>query len=166
MLRQHIGKGSSRTDLVCWNSASREERSGKSVRLQFCGIVPDEAGWNDVNFLVSELLRDEFNPKNIVRLEFWAQPDVDEENDRVEAEIFTSGAARLHAIRAKPKRYRPPNMDRPKTTTGTGEVVQFSVGEDFGDLDEKDRALLARFNRLPLQRRIRFWQEHIAPHFK
>lgn len=160
MRRQHVRKGSSRTDLVCWNSASREERPGRSVRLQFDGIIPDDAGWNDVNFLLSELLRDEFNPKNIIRLEFWAQPDRDECNDRVEVEVFTNGPARLHKIRTTPK--------RPKAATGTGKVVKFSKSgcDPLGGLDGKDRKLLVRFNRLPLHRRIRFWQKHIARHFK
>lgn len=158
MLRQHIRKGSSRTDLVCWSSTTGEERSGKSVRLQIDGIIPDEAGWNDVNFLLSELLRDEFNPKNIVRLEFWAQPDMDEANDTVEVEVFTNGTARLHRIRTTPKRL--------KAATEPSGVVQFTTAEPFADLNKEGRALLARFNRLPLQRRIRFWQKHIAPHFK
>jgi len=157
MLRKHIRKGSSRTDLGCWDSPT--QRSGKSVRLQFDGIIPDEAGWNDVNFVLSELLRDEFNPKNIVRLEFWAQPDRDECNDRVEVEVFTNGTARLHRIRTKPK--------RPEPATQPSGVIQFVVAtERFPDLNKEDRELLARFDRLPLQRRIRFWQKHIARHFR
>ena len=158
MPRQHIRKGSSWTDLVCWSSASKEERSGKSVRLRFCGIIPGEAGWNDVNFLLSELLRGEFDPKNIVRLEFWAQPDVDEENDRVEVEVFTNATARLHRIRSTPRRLR--------AATEPSGTVPFTVVEPFEDLSKEDREFLARFNRLPLQRRIRFWEEHIARHFR
>jgi hypothetical protein len=142
---------------VCWNGASREQLSGKSFRLQFDGIIPDEAGWNDVNFLLSELLRDEFNPKNIVRLVFWAQPDMDEANDRVEVDVFTNGTARFHKIRTP--------QGRLKAAPQTSEVVQFTVVEPFEDLKKEDREMLVRFNRLPLQRRIRFWQQHIAPHF-
>jgi hypothetical protein len=126
--------------------------------LQLDGIIPDEAGWNDVNFVLSELLRVKFNAKNIVRLEFWAQPDVDEANDRVEVEIFADGHARLHRIRTTSK--------RPKVATKPGEVVQFTVTEPFADLNKEDKELLVHFNRLPLQRRIRIWQQHIASHFK
>lgn len=143
---------------MCWNSASGEEQAGKSVRLQFDGIIPDEAGWNDVNFLLSELLRDEFNPKNIGRLQFRGQPDMDEANDRVEVEVFTNGTARLHRIRTTPNRL--------KAATKPSEVVQFGVAEPFADLNKEDRELLARFNRLSLQRRIYFWQKYIARHFR
>ena len=132
------------------------------VRLVWEGGPPSEKEWNDANFFLAETLRDHYDPRNIIRMEFRALPNTEDEYE-VTVEAVTSSRTRLHGVR-RPKQKKP-TLPR-QHTSEKPEPVRFCLDPIGYDLPSDDKEILVRFNRMPLDKRIRFWQKHVAPFCK
>jgi hypothetical protein len=141
-----------------------DAKSGLDAMVKFeCVDGPPWAeAWSNINFLLSETLRSQFDPENIVKLECRAIPDTEAEYS-ITASVLTKPSVRLHQVRKEPKG-RKPISGRLKKETVVVNVEEFRT--DNTGLDGRDRRLLSSFNKLNLQERIYFWQEYIAPHFR
>jgi hypothetical protein len=132
------------------------------VRFECMDGPPWPEAWSNINFLLSETLRSQFEPKNIVKLECRAIPETEAEYS-LTASVLTKASARLHHVRQEPKG-RKPNSDNRKKEPVVVNVEEFRV--DNTGLDEQDRRLLSSFNNLSLKERINFWKKYIAPYFR
>ncbi|HEY4739235.1 MAG TPA: hypothetical protein VIH76_01425 [Candidatus Acidoferrales bacterium] len=118
--------------------------------------------WGNVNFILAETLRAQYEVKNIVRLEFRGIPDTAGECS-ITAEILAKNPVRLNPVRKILK------ARKPATRQSAKETVPFVIDDlldRFPGLDERDKKMLSAFNTLPLPRRIYFWQKFIAPYFQ
>ena len=130
------------------------------VTVEWIGGPPSGTEWSDVQFILAETLRNKFDPRKIVKLEFRGIPDTENEYD-IRCEILCRAPVRLFQPRFS---FKSMKTKKPQPSTG---VVKFTVSSATGpDLPELDAALRAKFNRLPLPRRIHLWQKYIASHFK
>ena len=125
-------------------------------------LSPRSADWNNVNFLLAEALRDKYDPVNIIHLEFRAIPETEHEY-RINVEVIVPPPVQFHPIRTTLKKKRR-TVDSTKVTK-EGRFVIKAI-DPFDGLTEDDRSFRESFNRLPLERRIRFWQKHVSPFFK
>lgn len=123
---------------------------------------PWDTAWSNINLFLAETLRHQYDVKHIVRLECRGVPDTEDEYD-ITAEVLVKEPVRLHAIRKTLKGCKPKVQ---KSDQGTPKVIKFDPLDRYSGLTEEDKSLLITFNLLPLQRRIRFWQKYLAPHFK
>jgi hypothetical protein len=137
-----------------------DAKSGLDAMVKFECLdgPPWVDAWSNINFLLSETLRSQFEPENIVQLECRAIPDTEAEYS-ITANVLTKSSVRLHHVR-KERKGRKPVSD--KHNKGT---VVFTV-EEVWDENSQDGRLLSAFNKLDLKERINFWKEYIAPHFR
>lgn len=134
-----------------------------SVRFVWTGGTPGLDQWSDANFLLAEVLRDKFDINNVVRLGFRAIPDTEEEYE-IEAEVVLKRPVRLHHVRSPRESHGSRKQAQDPRTTGDIQPVLFTT-DPFGvaGLSDEDESLRTRFNKLPLQSRLRLWQRYIAP---
>ena len=134
-----------------------------SVRFVWTGQIPGLDQWSDANFLLAEVLRDKFDINNVVRLGFRAIPDSEDEYE-IEAEVVLKGPVRLHHVRSPHKTRGSRRQAQDPRTKRDIQPVLFTT-DPFGvaGLSDEDKSLRTRFNKLPLQSRLRVWQRHIAP---
>lgn len=121
--------------------------------LSWMGLL---SAWNNANFYLTEILRKSYDPNNLVYLDFREMPETEEEYN-VRAEVVVQAPVSLQPVRSvlRPARARKLKKElKPKLTM------------DGLNLPEEDKQLLFRFNRLPLDKRIQFWQRHLAPSFR
>jgi hypothetical protein len=122
--------------------------------------------WANLNFFMAEVLRNEYDPARIVRLHFRAEPDTESEY-RVEVDVLVRTPFRPEVVRQRLRSH--PKLKKRKPVQRSKAPIVFSAEDvrraEFEELDEKDKETLDLFHRLPLQRRIHFWQKHLAPFF-
>jgi len=111
--------------------------------------------------MLAETLREKFDPRKIVKLEFRAIPDTEDEYD-IRCETLSKTPVRLHAVRHALKGVKHKQMKKGPSS----EVIEFKIEDTRPGLPEGDEALRKQFNSLPLSRRIYLWQKYLAPHFK
>ena len=143
-----------------WSDGSEEFDHDTLVTLEWIGGPPSGTEWSNVNFILAETLREKFDSRKIVKLQFRAIPDTEDEYD-IRCEILSKAPVRLHAVRHALKGVKQ------KKKGPSSEVIKFKVENVNGpSLSEGDEAVRKQFKSLPLSRRIYLWQRYLAPHFK
>jgi hypothetical protein len=166
---RRVRESSSPARYFGWKAERAEPLHDTLERLQWVGGPPSGREWSNANFLLAETLRDKYDSANLVRLEFRGLPNTDSDYD-IQADVAVRGPVHFHRIRTPREKPRP----RKKTPRSQGssqaaeqETPDFSVEPPGGyRLAGIERDLLVRFNRLPLKRRIKFWQKTVTPLFK
>ncbi len=132
------------------------------VQFEWYDGLPWGAAWSNMNLFLAESLREQYDVKNIVRLECRAIPDTEDEYSMT-ANVLARDPVRLHPVRKTLK-----GAKRWQRSSSKKQTILFdiSVAEKNYGLDAEGKRMVDAFNALPLQRRIVFWQKFIAPYFR
>jgi hypothetical protein len=162
LLKRRLPKNNTRhgTFIGC---AGAETHYGTLTRVQWTDeLSPRGADWNKLNFILSEALVEDYNPKNIVRFEFRGIPETEHAYE-IEAEVLVTPSIEFRPIRTKPT-VEPPTLGGSEGIKDGRWVIHLAP-EPTEQLSEGARAIRQKFNRLPLDKRIRVWQSHMAEFF-
>lgn len=138
---------------------------GQLLRVNWCGGCSWHVEWNDASFVLAEVLRDQYDPMRIVKLKWRAIPDTEAEYS-VAADVLVKAPFRPQPVRNRLGRHPLLKNLRKAVPTSGGFEIENLLDSDFTGLDEADRKLYESFARLPLRRKISFWQKHLAPFFR
>ena len=139
-----------------YEPSRKDEWDLKSVRFEWedgAGCLP--YWWSNTQFLLAEALRRKYSQARINRVTFRAEADTEDEYN-VTVDVLIPGTVKLYPIRKELRKDGNPERER----GGKAIPLEMSL---YDNLDETDKKSLDQFCALPLDRRIAFWQEHIAP---
>ena len=146
-----------------WYRSGRREEN--LVRLEWVGGIPSGSEWADANLILAEPFRSKFNPRNLVKLDFRAIPDTAGEYG-IKSDILIEPPVRFYPIKTKPKRKQLTSAKEKKEQNKKAGKLKGTRRASVARLQDIDLEIFTRFSRLPVERRIHFWQKHLSKFFQ